>query len=55
MVAATSSQNWRVHAAKAASSAEPRATASPIWNEPLRPKRVCARATSGEASAPPTT
>ena len=55
MVLAHSSQNWRVLAAYAHSRAEASPTASPIWNERLRPKRACARATGAVHSAAPTT
>lgn len=41
--------------AHAPSSAEHSATASPSWNDTLRPQRACVLATSPVDSAPPTT
>jgi len=54
-VAVTSSQKLWVVTAQAHSRADPSATSNPIWNETLRPKALCVRATSGVDSAPPTT
>ncbi|MNT26883.1 hypothetical protein D3C72_1624830 [compost metagenome] len=54
-MAVHSSQKLALNAAQAHSAADATATTNPIWNDTLRPQRICVLATSGVDSAPPTT